>query len=82
MGIYPTNSPQSCLHCLQKSSANIIVVENDEQLQKILLIKNQTPCLKIIIQYSGTPTDPSVLSVSEQGFFFFFGKNESQFLIS
>ncbi|XKL69250.1 hypothetical protein PGB90_007019 [Kerria lacca] len=62
VGIYPTNSPQSCLHCLQKSSANIIVVENDEQLQKILLIKNQTPCLKIIIQYSGTPTDPSVLS--------------------
>lgn len=63
-GIYTTNSPEACLHCLKTSFANIVVVENDMQYQKILKIKDQAPDLKAIIQYSGKPNDPSVLSVS------------------
>lgn len=35
------------------------------QLQKILKIRDQVPELKSIIQYTGKPSDPSVLSVSE-----------------
>lgn len=62
-GIYTTNSPEACLHCLNTSEANIVVVENDMQLQKILQIKDQAKDLKAIIQYSGKPSDPSVLSV-------------------
>lgn len=61
-GIYTTNSPDACLHCLKTSYANIAVVENDMQLQKILKIRDQVPDLKAIIQYTGKPSDSSVLS--------------------
>lgn len=64
MGIYATNSAEACLYNLESSSANIVVVENDAQLQKILKIKDKVSTLKAIIQYSGTPKDPSVYSVS------------------
>lgn len=64
VGIYTTNSPEACLHCINTSRANIVVVEDDSQLQKILKIKQQAPSVKAIVQYSGTPTDPSVLNVS------------------
>ena len=55
VGIYATNNPDACQHCLETSEANICVVEDDKQLQKILQIKNSLPHLKAIIQYSGTP---------------------------
>lgn len=63
VGIYATNSAEACLYNLESSSANIVVVENDVQLQKILKIKDRASTLKAIIQYSGTPNDPSVYSV-------------------
>lgn len=63
-GIYTTNSPDACLHCLQVSRANICVVEDDIQLQKILSIRDQLPKLKAIVQYTGEPKDSSVYSVS------------------
>lgn len=61
-GIYTTNSSDACLHCLKTSYANIVVVENDMQLQKILKIRDQAPDVKAIIQYDGKPSDSSVLS--------------------
>lgn len=61
-GIYTTNSPDACLHCLQVSRANICVVEDDIQLQKILSIRDQLPKLKAIVQYTGEPKDSSVYS--------------------
>jgi long-chain-fatty-acid--CoA ligase ACSBG len=61
-GIYTTNSADACLHCIQTSNANIILVENDMQLQKILKIRDQAPSLKVVIQYTGKPSDSSVLS--------------------
>ena len=36
VGIYPTSSPEACQFILENSKANIVVVENDKQLQKIL----------------------------------------------
>lgn len=63
-GIYTTNSPDACLHCLTTSNANIVVVENEMQLQKILQVKDKAPLLKAVIQYTGNPSDSSVLSVS------------------
>lgn len=35
-GIYTTNSPDACLYVANDSRANVIVVENQKQLDKIL----------------------------------------------
>lgn len=64
-GVYTTNSPEACQHVLADAAANIIVVENEAQLKKILKIRSQLPNVKAIIQYSGEPTAPNVLSWSD-----------------
>ncbi|KAM3876318.1 long-chain-fatty-acid--CoA ligase ACSBG2 [Diretmus argenteus] len=51
VGIYTTNSPEACQYVAQNCKANIIVVENHKQLQKILQVQDQLPHLKAIIQY-------------------------------
>ena len=43
VGIYATNSSDTCKYILSNCKANVVVVEDDKQLQKILLVK----CLKI-----------------------------------
>ncbi len=50
-GIYATNSPEACQYVASDSKANIIVVENQKQLDKILLV----PLLKIYIHKSLYP---------------------------
>lgn len=37
-GIYATNSPEACQYVAVDSRANIIVVENQKQLDKILQV--------------------------------------------
>ncbi|XP_015598128.1 very long-chain-fatty-acid--CoA ligase bubblegum [Cephus cinctus] len=61
-GIYTTNSPEACQYCAESSRANIIVVEDAKQLEKITEIKKNLPLLKAIIQYDGVPKDKDVLS--------------------
>lgn len=61
-GIYTTNSPEACQYCAEHSQANIIVVEDTKQLEKILQIKQNLPNLKAIIQYDGIPTEKDILS--------------------
>ncbi|KAG5326761.1 ACBG2 ligase, partial [Acromyrmex heyeri] len=61
-GIYTTNSPEACQYCAEHSRANIIVVEDKKQLQKILQIKHNLPHLKAIVQYDGKPTEKNILS--------------------
>ncbi|CAG2058470.1 unnamed protein product, partial [Timema podura] len=62
-GIYTTNSPEACHYCAENSRANIIVVEDQKQLDKILQIRERLPELKAIIQYTGTPPDtPGIYS--------------------
>uniref|UniRef100_A0A8C6M974 Long-chain-fatty-acid--CoA ligase ACSBG2 n=1 Tax=Nothobranchius furzeri TaxID=105023 RepID=A0A8C6M974_NOTFU len=39
VGIYTTNSPEACQYVAENSKANIIVVENHKQLQKILQVR-------------------------------------------
>ncbi|XP_062888157.1 long-chain-fatty-acid--CoA ligase ACSBG2 isoform X1 [Mobula hypostoma] len=51
VGIYTTNSPEACHYVANDSEANILVVENSKQLQKILQIQDQLPHLKAIVQY-------------------------------
>ncbi|XP_056133758.1 long-chain-fatty-acid--CoA ligase ACSBG2 [Lampris incognitus] len=51
VGIYTTNSPEACQYVAENCKANIIVVENHKQLQKILQVQDKLPHLKAIIQY-------------------------------
>lgn len=62
-GIYTTNSAEANLYCLKHGNADIVVVEDDVQLQKVLKYKHELPDLKAIIQWSGQPTADGVLSV-------------------
>ncbi|CAD6224814.1 GSCOCG00005566001-RA-CDS [Cotesia congregata] len=61
-GIYTTNSPDACQFCAENSRANIIVVEDNKQLEKILEIRKDLPNLKAIIQYEGVAKEKDVLS--------------------
>ncbi|XP_074059870.1 long-chain-fatty-acid--CoA ligase ACSBG2-like isoform X2 [Macrotis lagotis] len=53
VGIYTTNSPEACEYVINHSKINILVVENNMQLQKILQVKEKLSYLKAIIQYRG-----------------------------
>ncbi|XP_043832340.1 long-chain-fatty-acid--CoA ligase ACSBG2-like isoform X1 [Dromiciops gliroides] len=53
VGIYTTNSPDACEYVLNHSQTNILVVENEIQLNKILQVKEKLSYLKAIIQYRG-----------------------------
>ncbi|CAG9860307.1 unnamed protein product [Phyllotreta striolata] len=62
VGIYTTNSPEACFYCAESSNADIIVVEDQKQLDKILEIRSRLPHLKAIVQFTGEPTHPDVTS--------------------
>ncbi|XP_061401770.1 very long-chain-fatty-acid--CoA ligase bubblegum [Musca vetustissima] len=49
-GIYTTNSPEACMHVLQDSHAQIVVVDDAKQMEKIHAIKDKLPNLKAAIQ--------------------------------
>uniref|UniRef100_A0A8C1WIX8 long-chain-fatty-acid--CoA ligase n=1 Tax=Cyprinus carpio TaxID=7962 RepID=A0A8C1WIX8_CYPCA len=52
-GIYTTNSPEACQYVAGNCEANVLVVENNKQLVKILQVRDQLPHLKAIVQYKG-----------------------------
>uniref|UniRef100_A0A8C6EWS8 long-chain-fatty-acid--CoA ligase n=1 Tax=Marmota marmota marmota TaxID=9994 RepID=A0A8C6EWS8_MARMA len=52
VGIYATNSADACQYVISHAKVNILLVENDQQLQKILSVKPYLlATLKAIIQY-------------------------------
>lgn len=75
VGIYTTNSPDACQYVADNCKANIIVVENHKQLQKILQVEDKLPHLKAIIQYKDALKEkrPNLYSWSE---FMELGRNE------
>ncbi|KAJ6664148.1 hypothetical protein lerEdw1_008363 [Lerista edwardsae] len=50
-GIYTTSSPEACHYIAHDCRANIIVVENQKQLDKITQIWNRLPHLKAVVMY-------------------------------
>ncbi|XP_053620475.1 very long-chain-fatty-acid--CoA ligase bubblegum isoform X2 [Plodia interpunctella] len=58
-GIYTTNSAEACFHCLQSSRANICVVQDKKQLDKILAVRSRLPDLKVLVQWEA-PVDTSI----------------------
>ncbi|CAD7086321.1 unnamed protein product [Hermetia illucens] len=58
-GIYTTNGPDAVLHVLESSHANIIVVDDAKQMEKIRQIRHKLPNLKAAIQIQ-EPYEPYV----------------------
>ena len=62
-GIYATNSAQECQYIIEHAESSIILVENEDQWQKIKAVRNNMSCLKHIIIMQGTNIDdPMTLS--------------------
>lgn len=55
-GIYTTNGPESCFYVADHSKARVIVVDSDEQLQKILQVRARLPHLRAVVLTMGEPT--------------------------
>ncbi|XP_041283635.1 long-chain-fatty-acid--CoA ligase ACSBG1 isoform X3 [Onychostruthus taczanowskii] len=50
-GIYTTNSPEACHYIAHDSRTDVMVVENQKQLDKIMQIWNRLPHLKAVVLY-------------------------------
>src|SRR5215218_8379862 len=55
--IYQTNSPEECRYVLENSDAKVVVVEDDEQLQKIREVRDRLPQLEQIVRMTGSSED-------------------------
>jgi long-subunit acyl-CoA synthetase (AMP-forming) len=64
-GIYTTSSPEQCRYIASHSEANILVLENTEQLAKINKIKDQLSELKAIVLMNGSDPDDMVHAWNE-----------------
>ena len=56
-GIYTTNGAEAVHYVLEHSQSNIVVVEDDAQLRKVLAVRDRLPHLKAAVQYRGAPRD-------------------------
>ncbi|WP_119354230.1 AMP-dependent synthetase/ligase [Azohydromonas sediminis] len=63
-GIYPTSSPEQVAHILADSGSAVLVVENQEQLDKALAVRERCPALRhvVVIEREGLRgfADPAV----------------------
>ena len=55
--IYQTNSPEECQYVLENSDAKVVVVEDDEQLEKIRKVREKLPLLEHVIRMTGESED-------------------------
>jgi len=55
--IYQTNSPEECQYVLVDSDAKVVVVEDDEQMEKIRAIRDQCPQLQHVVRMTGQSDD-------------------------
>ncbi len=55
--IYQTNSPEECQYVLENSDAKVVVVEDDEQMEKIRAVRDQLPLLEHVVRMSGSSED-------------------------
>ena len=66
IGVYPTNVAEQCFYVLQNSDSSMVVCKDQEQVDKILEIKDRLPLLKkiIVIDMKGLRNyeDPMIIS--------------------
>ena len=55
--IYQTNSPEECQYVLENSDAKVVVVEDDEQMEKIRAVRDQLPLLEQVVRMTGAGDD-------------------------
>jgi len=55
--IYQTNSSEECQYVLENSDAKVVVVEDDEQLEKIRAVRDRLPLLEQVVRMTGTSED-------------------------
>jgi len=55
--IYQTNSPEECQYVLENSDAKVVVVEDDEQLEKIRKVRGSLPLLEAVVRMTGASDD-------------------------
>ena len=55
--IYQTNSPEECQYVLENSDAKVVIVEDDEQLEKIREVRDQLPKLEQVVRMTGSSDD-------------------------
>jgi long-chain acyl-CoA synthetase len=55
--IYQTNSPEECQYVLENSDAKVVVVEDDEQLEKIRAVRSRLPLLEQVVRMTGAGDD-------------------------
>jgi long-chain acyl-CoA synthetase len=60
--IYQTNSPEECLWVISDSGASAIVCEDEEQLAKIVAIKDQVPNLRTVVVMDASAASSSAAS--------------------
>ena len=58
--IYQTNSPEECQYILENSDSRAVVVEDGDQLAKVMKVKDQCPKLEFIIQMTGASGDEAL----------------------
>ncbi|XP_064244939.1 long-chain-fatty-acid--CoA ligase ACSBG1 isoform X2 [Passer domesticus] len=66
-GIYTTNSPEACHYIAHDSRTDVMVVENQKQLDKIMQIWNRLPHLKAVVLYKDSiaETHPNLYTMEE-----------------
>jgi len=55
--IYQTNSPEECQYVLENSDAKVVVVEDEEQIEKIRAVRERLPLLEHVVRMSGESED-------------------------
>jgi long-chain acyl-CoA synthetase len=55
--IYQTNSPEECQYVLENSDAKVVVVEDDEQIEKIREVRDSLPLLEHVVRMTGSSED-------------------------
>uniref|UniRef100_A0A6A7FXI9 long-chain-fatty-acid--CoA ligase n=1 Tax=Hirondellea gigas TaxID=1518452 RepID=A0A6A7FXI9_9CRUS len=73
-GMYTSNSAETCLHMAEDSRAQILVLEDEAAVEKMLSVSQQLTHVKAIIQWTGTPTASGVMTWDE---FLAFGRDQS-----
>jgi long-chain acyl-CoA synthetase len=66
--IYQTNSPEECQYVLENSDAKAVIVEDEEQMEKIRAVRDQLPKLEQVIRLEGSSDDAiSMDALSQRG---------------
>jgi long-chain acyl-CoA synthetase len=55
--IYQTNSPEECQYVLTDADAKVVVVEDEEQMEKIRKVRGDCPKLEHVIRMTGSSED-------------------------